>query len=62
MARTVEDVLSRRTRAILLDAKASIEMAPKVAQLMAGELGYDISWVKNQVEEYTNLAKEYTLN
>ncbi len=62
MARTVEDVLSRRTRAILLDAKASIEMAPKVAQLMAGELGYDNSWVKNQVEEYTNLAKEYTLN
>ena len=38
MARTVEDVLSRRTRALVLDAKAAIEMAPTVARLMANEL------------------------
>src|SRR5262249_22047531 len=30
MAWTVEDVLSRRTRALLLDAKASMEAAPRV--------------------------------
>ncbi|MGH7455740.1 MAG: glycerol-3-phosphate dehydrogenase/oxidase, partial [bacterium] len=40
MARTVEDVLSRRTRALLLDAKASVEIAPQVAALMAHELDY----------------------
>ena len=34
-ARTVEDVLSRRTRILLLDARASIEMAPAVARLLA---------------------------
>ena len=41
MARTVEDVLSRRLRALLLDARASVEMAPRVARLMAEELGRD---------------------
>lgn len=61
MARTVEDVLSRRTRALLLDAKASIEMAPEVARIMADELGQNKKWQKDQVEEYTRLAEEYTL-
>jgi len=44
MARTVEDVLSRRLRALLLDARASVEMAPRVAGLMAEELGRDDTW------------------
>ncbi|MFU8860491.1 MAG: glycerol-3-phosphate dehydrogenase/oxidase [Cyclonatronaceae bacterium] len=61
MAMTVEDVLSRRTRALLLDAKASVEMAPEVARLMAKETGYDAKWQKQQVEEYTELAKGYIL-
>lgn len=61
MARTVEDFLARRTRSLLLNAKASIAMAPEVARLMAEELGYDESWQKKQVEEYTSLAIEYTL-
>lgn len=62
MARTVEDVLSRRTRALLLDARASIEIAEDVARLLAGELGHDEYWVKNQTAEYTKLAKGYLLN
>jgi len=62
MAMTVEDVLSRRTRALLLDAKASIEMAPEVARLLAKEHGYDKAWEKAQVKEYTELAKRYTLS
>jgi len=61
MARTVEDILSRRTRSLLLDAKESIEMAPKVAELMAKELGYDKQWEENQVKEYKNLASRYIL-
>ncbi len=61
MARTVEDVLARRTRSLLLDAAASIEMAPEVARLMAEELGYDQAWQQQQVEQYTALARGYLL-
>ena len=61
MARTVEDVLSRRLRALLLDARASVEMAPRVAGIMAEELGRTEAWVKDQVAEYTELAKGYVL-
>ncbi len=59
MARTVEDFLSRRTRALLLGARVSIEMAPKVAEVMAAELGRDASWVDQQVREYAELAQGY---
>ena len=38
MARTVEDFLARRTRMLLIDAKAAIETAPVVAKLMSKEL------------------------
>ena len=61
MARTVEDVLSRRTRALLLDARASAEIAPDVARLMAAELGKDEAWERAQVEEYRALARGYWL-
>lgn len=61
MARTVEDVMARRTRALLLNARASIECAPEVARLMAEELGYDQAWQDEQVNTYTALAKEYLL-
>ncbi|SMO87965.1 glycerol-3-phosphate dehydrogenase/oxidase [Fodinibius sediminis] len=61
MARTVEDVLARRTRSLLLDARASIAIAEPVARIMAAELGRDQQWVKQQVEAYTQLAKGYYL-
>ena len=59
MARTIEDFLSRRTRALLLDAKASMEMAPKVAELMARELRRDKTWQDHQISAYKKLAKGY---
>jgi glycerol-3-phosphate dehydrogenase len=59
MARTVEDFLARRTRALLLGAKVSILMAPKVAEIMAQELGKDSAWIEHQVSTYTELAKGY---
>ncbi|MBN1560426.1 FAD-dependent oxidoreductase [candidate division KSB1 bacterium] len=62
MARTVEDVLSRRLRALLLDARASIEMAPLVAKLMAAEMKMNKKWQKEQVRAYTSLAQEYLLS
>jgi glycerol-3-phosphate dehydrogenase len=61
MARTVEDFLARRTRSLFLDAKASIEMAPKVAKLMAKELKKNRKWVKDQIDSYNLIAKDYLL-
>lgn len=60
-ARTVEDVLSRRTRATLLDARASQEVAPQVAALLAGELGFDAAWQAAQVQQYRAFADGYLL-
>jgi glycerol-3-phosphate dehydrogenase len=62
MARTVEDVLARRTRALLLDARASNEAAPKVAALLATELGFDDAWQAEQVRAYHKLAEGYVLS
>ena len=61
MARTVEDSLSRRTRSLLLDARASLRAAPAVAQLMAEELGRDEEWQHDQVAAFTKLAASYRL-
>jgi len=57
----VEDVLARRTRALLLDARASIEAAPTVAQIMAVELGCPEQWQREQTAAFTELAGAYTL-
>ena len=62
MARSVEDILARRTRSLFLDAKASIDMAPAVANILALELGKSAEWEIKQITEYTKLAKEYLLN
>ena len=62
MARTLEDVLARRTRALLLDARASIEIAPTVAALIARELGRDAAWEQNQITAYRTLAAGYVLS
>jgi glycerol-3-phosphate dehydrogenase len=58
-ARSVEDVLARRTRALFLDARASIEAAPRVAGLLATELGRDDSWQELQVTHFRILAGGY---
>jgi glycerol-3-phosphate dehydrogenase len=57
MARTVEDVLARRSRWLLLDARASLAAAPAVARLMAAELGRDARWVEDQVRTYAVTAR-----
>ena len=59
MALTVEDVLSRRTRALVLDAEAAIEAAPATASLLASELGKDVAWASSQVKEFEALAAGY---
>lgn len=61
MAHSVEDVLARRTRALFLDADEALRMAPKVAEIMAAELGKDRQWEDQQVRSFRSLAKTYQL-
>lgn len=57
MARTVDDVLSRRTRDLVVDARAAIEAAPVVASIIARELGRDDAWQRSQVEAFRAVAE-----
>ncbi|MEM9643804.1 MAG: FAD-dependent oxidoreductase [Planctomycetota bacterium] len=59
MARTVEDFLARRSRALFLNASASVEMAPRVASIMAEELKRDQQWEAQQVANFAELAATY---
>nr|WP_068891551.1 glycerol-3-phosphate dehydrogenase/oxidase [Pedobacter panaciterrae] len=59
MARSVEDVLSRRMRLLFLDTKLAIKLAPEIAEIMAEEFKKDKSWTALQVSEFTTVAKRY---
>jgi glycerol-3-phosphate dehydrogenase len=59
MALTVEDILARRTRCLFLSARASMEAAPEVAEIMVRETGKDEKWQKDQVAAYNELAARY---
>jgi glycerol-3-phosphate dehydrogenase len=59
MARTVEDVLARRTRLLFLDARAAMAKAPQVARELAGELGRDESWQRAQLKDFHETASRY---
>ena len=60
-ARTPEDVLSRRFRCLLLDARASGKVVSHVAQVMAKHLNRPESWIEEQVHSYHQLVKQHTL-
>jgi glycerol-3-phosphate dehydrogenase len=62
MARTVEDFLARRTRALFLDARESIRISEEVATMMAEELGYKNEWAQTQIKEFKQLARGYYLD
>jgi glycerol-3-phosphate dehydrogenase len=59
MARTVEDVLARRTRALFLNAHAAIAMAPRAADLLARELRQDEDWRAAQLRLFSETARNY---
>ena len=59
MARTVDDVLARRTRALYLNARAAIAMTPAVARIMARELGRDEMWQRGQSGEFERIAEGF---
>jgi len=59
MARTLEDVLARRTRSLLLDARASVACSRTVAEMLAAELSRDSAWIDGQVAAFKQLAAQY---
>jgi glycerol-3-phosphate dehydrogenase len=59
MSRSLDDALSRRTRALLLNARAAVAIAPAAASLLAGELGKDQAWAEAQVKTFSALALQY---
>lgn len=59
MARSVDDVLARRTRSLLLDARAAGEAADDAARLMADELGRDEAWAEAQAAAFRETASGY---
>ena len=60
MCMTAEDFLSRRTRSLLLDARAAIDIAPSIALLMAAEMHReDDMWIKEQVDSFKSVANCY---
>jgi len=59
MARTVEDVLARRLRALFLNAPAALRAAPRVADLLADELGRNDAWKTSQIEDFEAVARHY---
>lgn len=62
MAIKIEDVLSRRIRILVLDARVAIEMAPRVAELMAEEMEKDQDWIKKELADFDKLANKYLIN
>jgi glycerol-3-phosphate dehydrogenase len=61
-ARSVEDVLARRLRALFLNAKVSIAMAPRVAEIMAEELQRGEAWRVFEVDVFRVLAQNYIVS
>jgi glycerol-3-phosphate dehydrogenase len=61
MARTVDDVLSRRTRALFLNAHAAQRMIEPVARILARELNRDKAWMRSQIESTSALAAKYVV-
>ena len=61
MARTVDDVLARRTRALFLNVQAARAMAPAVARLLAHELQRDEAWQQRQLAEFERIADCFTV-
>jgi len=62
MARSVEDVLARRTRLLFLDAKSAIEASPFVAKIMADELKKDKTWIQEQETMLKKVAESYLID
>ena len=61
MAMKLDDILSRRLRMLILDPMAALEMAPKVAEVMAAELGEKQDWIEGELAGFRKIAKKYII-
>ena len=61
MAMTVADALAYHTRSLFIDARAAVEIAPRVAALMAAELGHDAAWIAAEIQHTRARAASYIL-
>ena len=61
MAETIEDIIARRIRLLLLDARAAIDCTHKIATIIAKEKGHTEEWARNHEAEFIALAKGYLL-
>ena len=61
MARSIEDVLARRVRVLFLDAKAAIEIAPMVGEIIRLELNETDGWRTQQISEFIEISDQYVL-
>lgn len=59
MARTVDDVLSRRSRCLLFDAKAARQASSVVARVLAQELKKEKAWEEEQHRDFEALSRNY---
>lgn len=60
--KTVEDFLARRNRLLFLDARAAIELAPAVANILQKELGWSDAQTETQVQSFVQLAQQYIVH
>ena len=61
MAIHIEDILARRARCLFLDAKETLRIAPKVAEIMAGALDKDEDWIAQELKNFNLISKNYIL-
>ncbi|WP_437230708.1 glycerol-3-phosphate dehydrogenase/oxidase [Planctomicrobium sp. SH661] len=59
MARTVEDILARRSRMLFVNVQEALQHAPHVATVMAQELHFDEHWIATQLAEFQQVAEGY---
>ena len=61
MARTLEDFLCRRTRALFLNAAESRKIAPQVVDVMAAELNQTEDWKAAQLVAFNTISEKYMI-
>jgi len=59
MAYFLADVLARRSRSLLLNRQATLNIAPDVARLMAKELNKGEDWIQKELLNFTLFAENY---
>ena len=60
--RTVEDFLARRNRLLFLDARAAIQLAPAVADILQKELNWTNEQRDTQLKAFIQLANQYIIH